>query len=272
MKVTIYTVSDCKFSQEEKTYLQSNGIQFEEKNLESNRDYLTEMLQKSSNFAGTPVTEIVKDDGTTAVIKGFTQSEFDAALGMSGATPAMQPAQDSTPVTQEPQPETPITPTPPVVDEPAAPVTPPVSEPVPTIPPNEPQAMPQMNEAASTMSIPDPAPLTPVSDTTEADTAAQGVSAGQILSDNLSAPVTTQSMTPGTPQSLSATPPAPTEVAAADITAGVGVNPNVGNGSMPLTDPSAIQPPLTEPVSPPAPQTPDPLNSVLNDLQAKANS
>jgi glutaredoxin len=69
MKITIYTVSDCKFSQAEKEYLKSKSLAFEEKNLETNRDFLTEMLQKSNNFAGTPVTEIVKDDGTTMVIK-----------------------------------------------------------------------------------------------------------------------------------------------------------------------------------------------------------
>src|SRR3989338_10845560 len=83
MKVTIYTVSDCKFSQAEKEYLKSINTSFEEKNLESNREYLTEMLNLSNNFAGTPVTKIEKDDGQIAVLKGFTKEEFDTALGFS---------------------------------------------------------------------------------------------------------------------------------------------------------------------------------------------
>ena len=84
MKVTIYTVSDCKFSQAEKEYLKSINTAFEEKNLESNREYLTEMLNLSNNFAGTPVTKIEKDDGQITVLKGFTKEEFDTALGFSG--------------------------------------------------------------------------------------------------------------------------------------------------------------------------------------------
>jgi len=58
MKVTIYTINDCKFSQAEKDYLKTNNIAFEEKNVEQNRDFLTEMLGISENFAGTPVTKI----------------------------------------------------------------------------------------------------------------------------------------------------------------------------------------------------------------------
>ena len=39
------------------------------------------MLTISNNFAGTPVTKIDKDDGQIAVLKGFTQKEFDTLLG-----------------------------------------------------------------------------------------------------------------------------------------------------------------------------------------------
>ncbi len=81
MKITIYTITDCQFSKQEKEYLTSHNLQFEEKNLETNHEYLTEMLNLSNNFAGTPVTKLEKDDTTIVVLKGFTQEEFDKELG-----------------------------------------------------------------------------------------------------------------------------------------------------------------------------------------------
>ncbi|PJE61480.1 hypothetical protein COU87_04285 [Candidatus Roizmanbacteria bacterium CG10_big_fil_rev_8_21_14_0_10_39_12] len=83
MKVTIYTINDCKFSQVEKEYLKKNNIPFEEKNLETNREYLTEMLSVSDNFAGTPVTKVEKDGGETLILKGFTEEEFAKALNIT---------------------------------------------------------------------------------------------------------------------------------------------------------------------------------------------
>ena len=52
MKISIYTVTDCKFSASEKAYLQAKNLVFEEKNLETNKENLTEMLNLSNNFAG----------------------------------------------------------------------------------------------------------------------------------------------------------------------------------------------------------------------------
>ncbi len=86
MKITIYTISDCYFSKQEKEYLNSHNFPFEERNLEENRDYLTEMLTISNNFAGTPVTKIEKDDGQIVVLKGFTKEEFDKTLDVSTPT------------------------------------------------------------------------------------------------------------------------------------------------------------------------------------------
>ncbi|MBP9690537.1 hypothetical protein KBD81_00495 [Candidatus Woesebacteria bacterium] len=90
MKVTLYTINDCKFSEAERAYLKQNNIEFEEKNLETNRDFLTEMLAISNNFAGTPVTEIVKETGEKIVLKGFTPEEFDKVLGITSAVVPMQ--------------------------------------------------------------------------------------------------------------------------------------------------------------------------------------
>ena len=96
MKITVYTINDCAFSKQEKEYLNTNKLVFEEKDLETNKDFLTEMLAISNNFAGTPVTRVEKDDGTIAVLKGFTKAEFDTTFGLAspkstteaGTTPA----------------------------------------------------------------------------------------------------------------------------------------------------------------------------------------
>ncbi len=121
MKITVYTITDCYFSTQEKEYLKGHNLPIEEKNLEQNREWLTEMLTISNNFAGTPVTKIEKDDGTIVVLKGFTQDEFDEALGFKVATDAPSaPVVESAPVAE-------VAPVAPVV------VAPPVVEPTPVV-------------------------------------------------------------------------------------------------------------------------------------------
>lgn len=80
MKVTIYTITDCPFCKAEKDYLKERGIAFDEKNLESNKAYLPEMLEASDKFAGVPFTTVSKDDGTVVKLRGFTKEEFDESL------------------------------------------------------------------------------------------------------------------------------------------------------------------------------------------------
>ncbi len=129
MKITIYTVSSCPFSKAEKDYLVGKGFAFEEKNLETNRDFLTEMLSVSNNFAGTPVTRIEKDDGQIVVLKGFTQSEFDQTL-----MPTVQFQQRPSDQPQAPNPLPPPVPEPPSPPPPEPP-KPPMPEPTPPPPP-----------------------------------------------------------------------------------------------------------------------------------------
>lgn len=81
MKITIYTIPDCTFCTQEKEYLTSKGLQFEEKNVQANKDVLAEMLNLSDKFAGVPFTVIIDDSGKEHKLKGFTKAEFDAALG-----------------------------------------------------------------------------------------------------------------------------------------------------------------------------------------------
>lgn len=178
MKITVYTITDCKFSQAEKTYLQGKNLQFEEKNLETNREFLTEMLSVSNNFAGTPVTKIEKDDGQVIVLKGFTQDEFDKALGAPTAntaavaetpTPAPAVAQPSIPVAA------PVYQPAPVVEQPVAPPMPQqpmvqqpvIQEPVmpnPVMPPTMPAQQPMQPMG---MAMPQEPPMAPMSQPTQ---------------------------------------------------------------------------------------------------------
>ncbi len=117
MKITVYTIKDCAFSKQEKEYLNTNKLQYVEKDLETNKDFLTEMLAVSNNFAGTPVTRVEKDDGTIAVLKGFTKEEFDTTFGFAAApTTAIANPQLSTevktPTEAVPLVETPVATTP----------------------------------------------------------------------------------------------------------------------------------------------------------------
>ena len=88
MKTTVYTITDCPFCKQEKDFLTAQGIQFEEKNVQENRQFLTEMLEVSNKFAGVPFTIVEKDSGEKVSLRGFTQSEFEEALGKTTAAPA----------------------------------------------------------------------------------------------------------------------------------------------------------------------------------------
>ncbi len=190
MKITVYTISDCQFSKQEKDYLKAHNLPYEEKNLESNKEFLAEMLAVSNNFAGTPVTKIEKDDGQIVVLKGFTEPELATALGLtpnlaapttttdatipvptSGAetSDAIKTAQTEPPPPPTPQPPTPPTPAPPTSPEPlpktpaneipvpAEPTIPPVAPvmPEPTVPPAPPapgqQAAAPSNDALNSI-------------------------------------------------------------------------------------------------------------------------
>ena len=136
MKITLYTITDCPFSKQEKEYLSSHQLTFEEKNLETNREFLTEMLAVSNNFAGTPVTKVEKDDGQIAILKGFTKEEFDKLLGFTDEPTKpveVAPVVETPPVTVEAVP-TPTPPPAPVVETPVAqPPAPPVAQVTPDV-------------------------------------------------------------------------------------------------------------------------------------------
>ena len=163
MKITVYTVSDCQFSKQEKEYLQSHNLSYEEKNLEQNREWLTEMLAVSNNFAGTPVTKIEKDDGQIIVLKGFTKEEFDQVLGFKEEESV---AQASTDVTQPPQSTSPQPPTQtqPINQQETSPPPYPSSSPSnqPTAETSPTQSPPVVNQAPNTASSQPADPLSSI--------------------------------------------------------------------------------------------------------------
>jgi len=174
MKITVYTITDCPFCKQEKDFLNAQGLQFEEKNVQENRDFLTEMLEKSDKFAGVPFTIVEKDGGEKVNLKGFTQSEFEQALGLSAAGSVAAPAAVPTP-SVDPVAAPMSTPTDMSVANPAAPVAPATPTMDPTVVassmPDAAQNMPSMpgiDEAPAMSAAPAmPAePMAPVTPTT----------------------------------------------------------------------------------------------------------
>lgn len=149
MKITIYTITECPFSKQEREYLSSHGLTFEEKNLETNREFLTEMLAVGSNFAGTPVTKIEKDDGQIAVLKGFTAAEFAKTLGFEQAS-----VPTSVPTAEPTQPQ--VVP-PPIESVPLAETQQPIPPPVETVPAPPPVEVALPEVVAPTPPVADPA-------------------------------------------------------------------------------------------------------------------
>ena len=155
MKITIYTINDCVFSKQEKDFLIANKLAFEEKNLETNKEFLTEMLAVSNNFAGTPVTKIEKDDGQIVVLKGFTLEEFNKTLNLTPAPTSTTPKVEETHVDMQ----APVAPVAPQTND----VLPPLDIPalvVPTVPPQPPVA-PAPVMPVTSPAVPEPPVMPP---------------------------------------------------------------------------------------------------------------
>lgn len=187
MKITIYTINECPYCKTEKEYFASHNLQFEEKNVEQNREFLAEMLEKSNKFAGVPFTIIVNDQGVETPLKGFTKEEFDKVLGFAdqAASQTAAPATQTAPVAPAPVADAtaPAAPQPPMQDPvqapvqpmPQAPVETPVVPPIADVPSQPPAPMPPVQEvppapvaevpsvpAESVAPVAPPAPTAPV--------------------------------------------------------------------------------------------------------------
>lgn len=75
-KVIVYSTDSCPWCKKAEEYLESNGIEFEAKNVAADHDAAVEMVEKSGQ-QGVPVLDI---DGK--IIVGFNQMEIDSSLGL----------------------------------------------------------------------------------------------------------------------------------------------------------------------------------------------
>jgi glutaredoxin 3 len=73
-KVTVYSATWCGFCHAAKDYFDKKGVEYTDKDVESDPSFLTEAVTKSGQ-RGIPVIDI---DGK--IIVGFNRPEIDAAL------------------------------------------------------------------------------------------------------------------------------------------------------------------------------------------------
>ncbi|MBY0088985.1 glutaredoxin family protein [Brevibacillus sp. M2.1A] len=80
-KVIIYTQVTCGPCQEEKMWLTSNNIAFEDRDIRQNEAFFQEAIQLGASM--TPVTHIEKENGEQIVIHGFDKEELKKALDLN---------------------------------------------------------------------------------------------------------------------------------------------------------------------------------------------
>jgi glutaredoxin len=78
-KVIIYSQETCPPCHAEKLWFKENGIEFEERDIRKNDQFLHEIIALGA--AATPVT-IIKDEDSEEVIMGFDQSKLTELLGL----------------------------------------------------------------------------------------------------------------------------------------------------------------------------------------------
>jgi mycoredoxin len=79
-KVIIYSTTHCAFCKVEKQYLQKIGVEYAEKDIETDQDAYNELMQKMGGAVqGVPVTDI---DGT--IVVGFDRNKINDALKTKG--------------------------------------------------------------------------------------------------------------------------------------------------------------------------------------------
>ncbi|MCM3727057.1 glutaredoxin family protein [Neobacillus cucumis] len=77
-KVIIYTQETCPPCHAEKLWFKENGIEFEERDVRKNDQYLYELIELGA--AATPAT-IIKYEDREEVILGFDQTKLSGLLG-----------------------------------------------------------------------------------------------------------------------------------------------------------------------------------------------
>jgi glutaredoxin len=78
-KVIIYTQDTCVPCHEEKRWLKENGIEYEERDIRKNDQYLQQLIELGAS--STPVT-IIKDEDLEEFVLGFDPTKFAEILGL----------------------------------------------------------------------------------------------------------------------------------------------------------------------------------------------
>lgn len=78
-KVIIYSQETCPPCHAEKLWFKENGIEFEEKDIRKNDQFLQELIELGAS--ATPVT-IIKDEDSEEFILGFDQAKFAELFGV----------------------------------------------------------------------------------------------------------------------------------------------------------------------------------------------
>ncbi|EKN67650.1 hypothetical protein BABA_13020 [Neobacillus bataviensis LMG 21833] len=78
-KVIIYTQETCPPCHAEKLWFNENGIEYEERDIRKNDQYLQELIELGA--AATPAT-IIQAENSEEVILGFDQAKLAQVLGV----------------------------------------------------------------------------------------------------------------------------------------------------------------------------------------------
>ena len=79
-KVIVYSTSTCPYCVMAKNYLESLNVEFEEVNVQEDKEKAQEMIKKSGQM-GVPVLDVGGE-----IIVGFNKPSVDAALKKAGLT------------------------------------------------------------------------------------------------------------------------------------------------------------------------------------------
>jgi glutaredoxin-like YruB-family protein len=79
-QITIYSTTWCAFCKTEKQYLDKLGIEYVEKDIESDKEAYEELMSKNGGaFQGVPVTDIAGD-----LVLGFDRLKIDSLIKEKG--------------------------------------------------------------------------------------------------------------------------------------------------------------------------------------------
>jgi glutaredoxin 3 len=81
MKIKLYTTTTCPFCKQEKAFLDSKNIKYENHFVDEDEKAAEEMV-KISGQMGVPFAVITQDDGSVVTILGFDKSKLESALNV----------------------------------------------------------------------------------------------------------------------------------------------------------------------------------------------